>query len=172
MGGGFLAVASTWDYRKGLNDYLTLSRMIPMDSTIVLLGLSEEQIESTNVYPNIIGLPRTNNVQELIFYYSVCNAVLNLSREETFGLTTVEGMACGTPSIVFNCTASPELVDEHTGMVVEPGNLDGVKDAICKIKANGKAYYSNHCIERANRLFAAQDRYRDYINIYSKMVFK
>lgn len=92
-----------------------------------------------------------------MFYYSTANAVLNLSKEETFGLTTVEGMACGTPSIVYNSTASPELVDEHTGVVLEPGDLDGVKDAICSIKENGKAYYFNHCKERANRLFAAKE---------------
>ena len=120
----------------------------------------------------MIGMPRTNSVQELVFYYSISNAVLNLSREETFGLTTVEGMACGTPSIVFNCTASPELVDEYTGMVVEPGDLNGVKDAICRIKANGKAFYFNHCIERANKMFAAKDRYSDYIDLYNKMIYK
>ena len=59
--------------------------------------------------PGIVAIPRTESVAELAALYAVADVVLNLSCEETFGLTTVEGFACGTPGIVLRATASPEL---------------------------------------------------------------
>lgn len=106
---------------------MALSKLLPEDCRLILIGLAPEQIDSVSGQSNVIGLPRTSNVQELVFYYSIANVVLNLSREETFGLTTVEGMACGTPSIVYNATASPELVNDQSGFVVEPGDIKGGK---------------------------------------------
>lgn len=139
---------------------------------MILIGLASEQIELVSVLPNVLGLPRTSNVQELVFYYTIANVVLNLSYEETFGLTTVEGMACGTPSIVYNATASPELVNSQSGFIVEPGDIDGVKDAIYRVLNKGKLYYNAPCRSRADELFRAKDRYLDYVNMYNQLVSK
>lgn len=65
--------------------------------------------------PEVVhALPITKDRNQLLKLYNAADIVLNLSYEESFGLTTVEGMACGTPSIVYNCTASPELVSPGT----------------------------------------------------------
>ncbi|MEG2219295.1 MAG: glycosyltransferase, partial [Muribaculaceae bacterium] len=115
---------------------------------------------------NIIGIQRTENVQELAEWYCVADIVLNLSYEETFGLTTVEGMSCGTPGIVYNATASPELVTPSTGIIVKSGDIDGVFAAVKIITSNGKAYYSKACRDRAIEYFNKNDRFQDYINLY------
>ena len=47
---------------------------------------------------------------------------MNLSVEESFGLTTAEALACGVPAIVYNSTACPEIVSSDTGIVVEKNN--------------------------------------------------
>lgn len=145
---------------------------MPDDCRLILIGLAPEQIESVTELPNVIGLPRTGNVQELVFYYSIANVVLNLSREETFGLTTVEGMACGTPSIVYNATASPELVNDQSGFVVEPGDIRGVKESIGIIMKKGKHYYEDYCRSRTHDLFEAKGRYQDYVNTYNQLISK
>lgn len=49
-----LGVASVWDARKGLQDFLALSRMLPENCKIVLIGLSQAQIET--LPPAILGL--------------------------------------------------------------------------------------------------------------------
>ena len=95
---------------------------------------------------------------------------MNLSYEETFGLTTVEGFACGTPSVVYNATASPELVTPETGVVCAPGDIDGVAKAIDIILLKGKGYYSNACRERAIEKFNKDDRYQEYINLYENLI--
>ncbi len=131
-----MAAATAWSDRKGLKDYVKLSKSLGNDCVIVLVGLSKAQIK---FLPNtIIGIPRTENVLELAKFYSAANIVLNLSAEETFGLTTVEGFACGTPGIVYNCTASPELITPDTGFVVEKGDIQGLLNAINSVKEKGK----------------------------------
>jgi putative colanic acid biosynthesis glycosyltransferase len=109
-------------------------------------------------------------VSELVEFYSVANVVLSLSVEETFGMTTVEGYACGTPGIVYNCTASPELITDQTGLIVEQGNIDKLLKAIKQIKQNGKQYYSDACVERAQKFYRKEDRYQEYIDLYESML--
>ncbi len=162
-----VGVATAWGQRKGLNDYIELSRMLDSDFKIVLVGLNTKQIEE--LPNNILGIERTENVEELVEIYSSADLVMNLSYEETFGLTTVEGFACGTPGIVYNATASPELIDDSTGIIVEPGDLQGLVDAINVVRDNGKQYYSDACINRVHRLYKKEDRYKEYLELYESL---
>lgn len=163
-----IGVATSWGERKGLNDFIELSKLLDSDYQIVLVGLTKKQIEL--LPKNILGIERTENVEELADIYSSADIVLNLSYEETFGLTTVEGFACGTPGIVYNATASPELIEESTGVVVEQGNMNKLVEAIYTIKNNGKQYYSDACVNRAHRLYKKEDRYREYIDLYESLL--
>lgn len=163
-----LGVASTWENRKGLNDYIMLNSMLSKDYVIVLIGLSTKQIK---MIPNsMIGIERTENVQELAEWYCASDILLNLSYEETFGLTTVEGMSCGTPSIVYNATASPELVTPETGLIVEKGDIKGILSAIKIIMKKGKVFYSKSCREQVLRRFDKNKRAQDYINLYTNKI--
>jgi putative colanic acid biosynthesis glycosyltransferase len=67
-------------------------------------------------------------------YYSAEDVVLSLSSQETSGLTTIEGFACGTPGIVYNCTASPELITPETGLVVKKGDLNQLISSVKRLK--------------------------------------
>jgi len=163
-----LGVASIWSPRKGLKDFITLSKLLDSSYQIVLVGLTRKQLEQ--LPGNIVGIERTESVKNLAELYSAADIVLNLSYEETFGLTTVEGFACGTPSIVYNATASPELIDKTTGFVVKPGDIEGIVDAIDQIKENGKPYYSDACVNRAHRFYKKEERYKEYINLYESLL--
>lgn len=163
-----VAAATSWSERKGLKDYITLSKILSSDEVIVLVGLSEVQLK--HLPSKIIGLSRTQDVNELVQLYSAADIVLNLSYEETFGLTTVEGFACGTPGIVYNSTASPELITPETGLVVGAGDIKGVAEAISEILRNGKEYYSKECRERAVKFFNKDDRFADYIKLYEELL--
>jgi glycosyltransferase involved in cell wall biosynthesis len=163
-----IGVATSWGERKGLNDFIELSKLLDSDFQIVLVGLTKKQIEL--LPKNILGIERTESVDALADIYASADIVLNLSYEETFGLTTVEGFACGTPGIVYNATASPELIEESTGVVVEQGNMNKLVEAIYTIKNNGKQYYSDACVNRAHRLYKKEDRYREYIDLYEGLI--
>lgn len=163
-----LGVASVWEPRKGLQDYIKLASLLEDSVKIVLVGLTEKQ--SRNLPANIVSVPRTQNVQDLVELYSEAEIVLNLSYEETFGLTTTEGFACGTPSIVYNCTASPELIIPETGRVVEKGDIEGVYIAIKELLAKGKENMATACRARAVEKYNKDKCFELYINLYNELM--
>lgn len=122
-----LGVASVWDARKGLSDFVALSRLLDESYGIVLIGLTPEQIRP--LPKNILGLPRTNSVQALAQAYSAADVFVNPSVEETFGMTVMEALCCGTKSIVYQGTACEELVSQFGGIAV-PKGAEHLRDAI------------------------------------------
>lgn len=164
-----LGVASTWNEQKGLLDFIRLREKISKDKyEIVLVGLSERQIK--NLPHGIEGHTRTNSTEELVNYYRNSDIVLSLSYGESLGLTPIEGMACGTPAIVYNNTAQPELVSNETGEVVETGNIDELVEAVYRVSIKGKSSYSMSCRERAMMLFNKENNYKEYVRLYDTLL--
>ena len=114
-----LGVASVWEERKGLKDFLALSSMLDDRYRIVLIGLPEEQRK--NLPQNILGLPRTNSLEELAQAYTAADLFVNPSVEETFGMTAMEARCCGTEAIVYKDTACEEIVNQFGGIAVDRG---------------------------------------------------
>lgn len=163
-----LGVASVWHERKGLDDYLKLAKYLKNNEKIVLVGLNNKQ--SKNLPSNVIPIPRTENVNELVALYNEAIVVLNLSYEETFGLTTVEGLSCGTPGIVYNCTASPELINEETGRIVESGDINGVYNAITELQSIGKENMTKACRQRAVDKYNKDVCFNSYVKLYKSLI--
>ena len=163
-----LALATTWSAKKGFNDYIELSKQLPSDCILVMVGVTSEQ--KSHLPVNIIGIERTQDVNELVNLYSNSDIVLNLSYEESFGLTTVEGFACGTPAIVYDNTASPELISPKTGVVVKAGDINGVVDAINYIRKSDSDVYFNECRKRAEELYDKNKSFAQYIELYESLL--
>jgi glycosyltransferase involved in cell wall biosynthesis len=87
-------------------------------------------------------------------------------------MTTVEGYASGTPSIVYNCTASPELITPETGLIIEAGNIEALVNGIKQITKNGKAYYSSNCRKLAESNFDKNKKIEAYFNLYDNLISK
>jgi len=125
-----LGVASSWDDRKGLYDFFRLREMLDESYAIVLVGLSEKQMQE--VPSGILGIRHTNSPQELAQIYTAADVFVNPSREETFGLTAVEARACGTEAVVYKNTACEEIADKLGGVAVEQ-NVEALLAAIREI---------------------------------------
>lgn len=164
-----LAVAIGLDERKGLYDYIELSGKLPADYQLMLVGLTEE--EQKALPRGIIGVKRTNGTKELAAYYSAADVLLSLSYEETFGLTIVEAMACGTPAIAYDNTAQPELITSETGKVIPTGDTDAVLKAIEEVCSKPMESYSAAC--RTHSLeYDEKVSYQKYLDIYSTIIYK
>ncbi len=116
-----LGVASVWERRKGLEDFIELSKILDDKYVVVLVGVDDKQIAS--LPQNVIGIKRTNSPRELAKIYTAADVFINTSREETFGLTTVEALSCGTPVVVYKNTACEEVVnmygEKNRGLVAD-----------------------------------------------------
>lgn len=162
-----LGVASSWGYKKGFNDFIALSQMLP-DDIIIMVGVNSRQIKK--LPSNIIGIPRTNNISELSQLYSCADLFLNLTYEDTFPTTNLEAMACGTPVLTYDTGGSPESLLPDWGFVVKRGDLQGVLSCINNVKNNQireRMSYRNHIIEK----FKIEDRYEEYIQLYDSKVY-
>jgi glycosyltransferase involved in cell wall biosynthesis len=164
-----LGVASIWDERKGLNDFVKLSSLMP-NHQIVLIGLSKKQIES--LPPQLIGIERTENIHELVGYYNQAFAFINPTYQDNFPTTNIEALACGTPVITYNTGGSPEAIDEQTGIVVPKGDIQGLKKAIEQLEQLEYDELSKKCRQRAEMLFDKNKRFLDYLHIIEKSVQK
>mgnify|MGYP002507953447 FL=1 len=155
-----LGVASIWNNGKGLNEFIELSKKIDDDNVIILIGLSNEQIE--NLPKNIIGISRTRNIEELVKFYTLADVFINLSVEETFSLVVAEALACGTPAIVYNSTACPEVVELKESCIVNSHDLDELIKKINFFKStNGKL------VIKLNKKFKLNEMLNRYIDLYN-----
>lgn len=159
------SAAYVWDARKNPELFLQLSKKLAEDVTIVLVGQGLENVNA----PNIIRLNRTESQDELARLYSAADVFINASMEETFGLTTAEALACGTPAIVFNSTACPEIVDEHTGIVAEH-TVDGLLKAVQQIREKGKDAYRDACVKRVKENFDETRMVNEYLALYGRIL--
>lgn len=158
-----LGAANVWNTRKGLPDMLTLADRLGSAYQVVLIGLTERQLP--DIPANVLGLLRTANQTELAQWYSAADVFVNPTYEETFGLTTVEAQACGTPVVVYQTDGCPETVAPGNGRLVPQGDMQALEDAVRDI-TNGSC--------RADPQRAAQfDKdavYQDYLELYENVL--
>ncbi len=125
-----IASGTTWNLNKGILDYKKLSKLLPKNIILILVGIKDHKIFASET--NIKCISRTESQKELAELYSISEILLCLSYKESFGLTPIEAMSCGTPAIVYDNTALTELVTKKTGELIETGNLKLVLSAIKK----------------------------------------
>ncbi len=160
-----LGVASIWEARKGLSDFVELAGILPEEYVIVLVGLTHRQIKS--VGKNIIGVQRTENQADLAELYSVATVFMNPSREESFSLVTIEAMACGTPVIAMDCSAPKELVNDDNGILLSDAKAQDYLDAICRLE-NRKL--SIEKIVESVKSFSIENMTRKMLKLYDKNI--
>lgn len=164
-----LGVAFPWSERKGFRDFVELSKRLDERYVIVLVGLNEDQIKE--LPKNMIGLKRTQSQAELAGLYARADILLSLSYGETFGMTMAEAYACGTPSIVYDNTAQPEIVTPNTGRVAKTGDLEDVKRLVYEMaEFDFKAKHTVDCRARAEQMYDKDKCFEQYIELYERVL--
>lgn len=110
-----LGVASVWEERKGLRDFVALAPSLPEDYKIVLVGLTPEQQRA--MPESILALPRTNSARELAEIYSAADVFVNPTYEENYPTVNLEARACGTRVVSYNAGGSGETLGPGDSLV-------------------------------------------------------
>lgn len=164
-----LGVSGVWNKDKGLYDFLKLRDLLDKDQfEIVLIGLTKEQLK--DLPDGIIGIERTNSVSELAEYYSSADVFVNPTYADSFPTVNMEALACGTPVITYKTGGSPEIIDDNTGIVIKQGDLDGLVEAINSISEKDKDHYKDACRHRAQKLFDKNMCFKEYLNLYERLI--
>lgn len=120
---------------------------------IILVGLTQEQIQK--VPKNIIGIERTDSVQELVELYSAADVFVNPTLEDNYPTTNLEAIACGTPVITYNTGGSPESARMY-GLDIKKGDIEQLKRNIQNVKQIKKKTVEIDCAETV----------RQYVDLY------
>lgn len=149
-----LGAATSWSDRKGLADFLRLSELLGDEYQIVLVGVTSKQKKS--LPERIIGIERTDSVEELACIYSAADLYLNLSYCENYPTTNLEAMTCNTPVLTYQTGGSPESVLLHQGIVVDKGDLNAVIEAVAQYKAESSGKPELSCAGEFDKRLAAR----------------
>ncbi len=111
--------------------------------------------------------------KEISNYYNMIDVLVNISEYESFGVSVVEAMACGTPVVVTNVGGLKEVVkDDSVGLKVNIGDVDDTVKAIERL-INDKELYGQisvnarkHVIEKYNW----EDNLKKMIDEYTRLL--
>lgn len=163
-----LSVSSGWNENsERYKDAIKLSRLINDNMQIVLVGggLIKERLPK-----NILCIDYIDGKDKLAEMYSTADAYVHFSREDTFGKVVAEAMACGTPAVVYDSTALPELVADRCGYVIPCGDTQKIYEKLRQIQSNTKRKYTEYCISNVRSRFNKETLINDTISLYKDMI--
>jgi glycosyltransferase involved in cell wall biosynthesis len=91
------------------------------------------------------------------------------SREETFGQTASEALACGTPVVCFDCTGLRDVVDHlETGYRAVSFDVGDLANGIIWVLEDDvrRQRIARRARERAEEVFSIENQARLYSNLY------
>ena len=93
-------------------------------------------ITNLKIQSNVILIDRIPN-HELPSYYSASDVVAIPSLQENFPVVILEAMSSGKPIVASRVGGIPEvIVDGENGLLVEPGNVNQIADALLHLLAD------------------------------------
>ena len=163
-----LGVAAPWSDYKGLPDFFKLREKLDETYSIILVGLSESQI--ANLPNDIIGLEKTDSVEQLSQFYSIADVFINTTYCDNYPTVNLESISCGSPVITYNTGGSPEAVDDFTGKVVSQGDINELVFTIKDLIKIPKEQMSKLCRMRAIDNFDKNKIFNIYMNLYKERI--
>jgi len=127
----------------------------------------EREIKHLLNTPNVEFVGEINEQQKGEFLGNAYAYLFPIDWPEPFGLTMIESMACGTPTIAFNCGSVPEVITNGvSGFIVE--SLDEAVEAVRQAAAVDRGACRAEFINR----FSAPKMARQYVKLYEASVTK
>ena len=105
-------------------------------------------------------------------YEDVADMFINLTLEDTFPTVNIEALACGIPIITYKTGGSPEILNGDTGYCVDKFDFNDIIEKIDVILRNGRAFYEEKCIARANNRYDYKKKFLEYIELYKEIMAK
>lgn len=164
--------------QKGLMDLVQAYEKLPKDNKrLILMGATkdvrfreelEAYIKGHNVGNVDILEPRAQ--QEVALWMSAADAFVLPSHIEGFGLVALEAMSCHTPVVGTNVGGLRYLLNEDSGILVEPQNVSSLFEGMNKVLTDVSS--REQLISNGEKRAQENDQQtliRKVINVYSPL---
>lgn len=128
------------DYQKGFDRLIQAWEIVQKhegynDWRLDIFGQGEWQdmLQRMIIEKGLFQTARLNKPTNLIWEEYTDSSILVMSSNyEGFGMVLVEAMACGVPTIAFDCKCGPKDIIDHgvNGLLVRNGDIDGLASAM------------------------------------------
>jgi glycosyltransferase involved in cell wall biosynthesis len=183
----FGAINAAGDTRKGidllanaLQSYATNDSFKNSVQNVecLVFGASAPPARASN--PLDFGFPTrycgslTDNIA-LAVLYSAADVMIVPSREEAFGQTALEALACGTPVVAFRVGGLPDTVQhQQNGYLAEPFDVHDLAQGMDWVLADEERWnrLSVHARATAVEGFTLEHQARRYVEVYGELLQK
>jgi glycosyltransferase involved in cell wall biosynthesis len=115
--------------------------------------------------PNVEYIGEITEDQKTKFLGNAYAYLFPIDWPEPFGLTMIEAMACGTPTIAYNCGSVPEVLSHGlSGLVVN--NMAEAVSAVAQVSTLNRTA----CRKEFEARFTASRMAHDYVKLYESIL--
>jgi len=167
-----LNVAHDSKPNKNVITVLKVLRTLPQNYKLIRIGNNSNTlnlIKEWNLEERVILFENIDS-KKLGEVYRASDIFIFPSLFEGFGIPVAEAMASGLPVIVSNKTSLPEVVG-NAGLIFDPYDIEGMKEAILKITKDRELYetYRKISIERA-KIFSYENQFKSLMDVFEKFI--
>jgi glycosyltransferase involved in cell wall biosynthesis len=128
--------ASLTDANKNVSWLLKQLSHLPDLRDVIVLAFGEGSV-SVPDHLNVRFIGGIRDRRDLAQLFAAADVFVSASLMETYGLTLVEAMACGTPVVAFRVGGIPEAAPDGQGAILcEPGDGTTLTEAIMKLRSS------------------------------------
>tara|TARA_R110002096_G_scaffold152824_20_gene316255 strand:- start:9759 stop:10994 length:1236 start_codon:yes stop_codon:yes gene_type:complete len=170
----FGALGATSDPRKGYKELCeALLQLKEQDIELVVFGSSKPKISEDFKF-NTHYLGQLHDDVTLRALYSAADVMVVPSKQEAFGQTASESMACGTPVVAFACTGLLDIVEHlKTGYLTKPYDTTDLATGIdWVLNAPNYDELSTNARNKVLNEFDSQVVAKQYIELYESVLEK
>ena len=156
-------------YRKLLDDYKRPEKLALAGSRGWLSDEVYHMVETLRLSDRVRFLGRVPT-EHLVYLYNAARLVVHPSFYEGFGLPPLEAMTCGTPAIVSNVSALPEVVGD-AAWLIDPNDVDGLTVAMWRVLTDEdvRANLIAKGLKRA-QMFSWERAAQETLDVYRRVV--
>jgi len=157
---------------KGWVDANEIVNSYKNNDNVFFVAIGCPNIETKN--RNFMTLDYIKDKNVMSKYLSAFDVFLYPTRGDTFGLTSAEALACGTPVVTYDTDALSEIVThKETGYIAKYGDTEDAKMGIEYILNLSTEDYTNmgrKAEEKVVKDFSTEKMYKEYFTLYKKIL--
>jgi glycosyltransferase involved in cell wall biosynthesis len=132
---------------KGQEFFLkAAAEIVKENNEVIFVFVGDAKLGSEKFKEEMIDLSRRLNLKDNTLFVGFRDDLPNIlpvldmlvvpSRAEPFGRVIIEAFACGVPVIAANSGATPEIISNDSGILIEPNNIGQLKQSVIELLKN------------------------------------